>query len=530
MRNGLSRKGERRLVVLIVLFAAVYRLYGMTGNITHDPAVYAQEAFNVLHGTFDLDTDSWFSHRLPVFVPVAFVYGALGVGDLQTNLWPLTLSILQILAVVWIGRRLVGRGAALLGAFLLAVHPLDATFAGILSPDIVLASLLTFSCAFWLAGLEEKARYPRLLLFLSGVTCGLAIDTRVYAFFIALSFAAYAIWRKIDLRSLLWWVVGIAAVIVPIVLIYAFATGDPLLPGRALVRLARDSFYRDPAYAATSSLLYYPRLLLRLRSNNGSFAIFFAAAAVWAVLRPTRARVILLAWIAPLLVFLQFGSFSLHEYVPVYKVERLLTPFLAPGALLAASVAIEGAGVLGRAIAGALRAPSEVVLQRALVAAGVLLLSANSFWIVKTHRDSGVAASDNFKSAARLLRADTSVPILFDHWRTAIQFGYYFDFEEGSHLYGGADETQRMLKGPRTAGTRLGYLKWYEDPATLPDAFVVLEQGVLAEAEWASAGDPTRSKFPAKDIPLYAHDPPDSWRLAGQFGTIRILRTGSTRQ
>lgn len=518
-RAGLRPATERIAVALVILFAVAYRIFGMTGDIMYDPAVYAQDAYNLLNGAFDLNTDSWYSHRLPVFVPVALAYAVMGVGTVSTVLWPLVLSVLQIAAVLWVGRRLFGPRTAVLAAFFVAVIPLDVIYAGILNPDAVLAAFLTFSVAFWIMAFEGRLVASRTFLLLSGLFCGLAVDTRAYALLIVPFFLVYAAWRKAFWRSLLWWVVGAAAVGVPIVLIYKFVTGDPLLPIRAM-----SGFYGDPGRSEGAGLLYYPRLILGLRSYTGLFALFFTATAVWALIRRSRERLIVLAWMAPILLYLQFGSMSLDSYVPVFKRIRFLTPFIAPAALLSASVVWEALRVFGELGARVFRG-GEAAVSRVLLGCLVLVLLLNSLWVVKTHRALHTAVNANFESAVGVLRADPAVPILFDHWRTSIRFGYYLGFAEGSHLYEGADETQRMLRGPATAGTRLGYLKWFEDPAGLPDAFVVLEDEILAEAERVSVSDPLRSMYPAKDIPAYAHNPPDSWRLLGRFGTLRVYRT-----
>jgi len=543
-RVKLTPTMEKTAILLILLLAVVYRVFGMTGDIMYDPAVYAQDAYNLLHGSFNLNTDSWYSHRLPVFVPVAFIYAVLGVGNVSTNLWPLLLSILQIVAVLWVGRRLLGVETALLAALFMAIMPLDVIYAGVLNPDAVLAAFLTFSAAFWIMGFEGRDRPlrsflfmsgqpqaireinsdrpSRPFLFLSGLFCGLAFDTRAYALLIVLFFLGYAIWRKASWRTLLWWVIGIAAVGVPIILVYTFVTGDPLLPIRAM-----SGFYGDPGRAEGTGLLYYPRLILGLKSYTGLFALFFTVTAVWALVRRTRERLILLAWVAPILLYLQFGSMSLQAYVPVFKRVRFLTPFLAPAALLSASVVWEALPLFGGKVARALRLRDDAAIRRGLLACLVLVLFANSLWIMKTHRNAHAAVTASFENAVRAIGTDASITVLFDHWRTSIRFGYYFDFKEGSHLYEGADESQRMLRSPATANTRLGYLKWYENVAALPDAFVVLEDGILAEAQRVSISDPARSKFPAKDIPSYANNPPKSWELLGRFGTLRVFRTHS---
>lgn len=507
---------------LIIVLALFLRLYMVTGDIMYDPAVYAQDAYNLLHGTFRLDTDSWYSHRLPVFVPVTLVYAISGVGNYSTNFWPLLLSLVQMAAVMWLGYRWLGREAALLAGLFMAIMPLDVIYAGILNPDMPIATFITLSAVCWILGIEDRERPSRLLLLLSGLFCALAVGTRMYALLIALFFGIHWAWRRVPVRSLVWWAAGFAAFVIPVVLIYTVVTGDPLLRIRALA-----GFYGDPGHGEGLGLLYYPSLVLSPRSNTGLFALFFAAAAVWAIVRPTRKRLLLLAWIAPILLYLQFGSMSLTSYVPVFKRVRFLTPFVAPSALLAALVISEDLRVVGRRIASVVRLRNEAILVRIFLVLLVGLLLVSSLWILKTRRATHTAIARSFERAATLVRGDTDVPVLFDHWRTSIRFAYYLGFEEGSHLYEGADETQRMRKDAAREKTRLGYLKWYDNPEELPDAFVVLEDEILAIAEQVSASDPSRSQFPAKDIPAYCNNPPASWTLLGRFGKLRVFRTGA---
>ncbi len=518
---GLTPGARRAAVLLVVLLAVALRLYGMTGNITFDSLVYAQDAYNLLNGTFNLNTDSWYSHRLPVFVPVALFYAMLGVSNLSTNLWPLLLSVLQILAVVWIGRKLVGSEAAILAAALVAMVPLDVVYAGVLSPDVVMASLLTFSAALWILGLEGRDVPSRLHVLLSGALCALACDTRAYALLIAVFFAGHALSRRAFVRTLPWWVLGFVAVVLPLAGVYARVTGDPLLPIRAM-----SAFYGESGHTqGLAGFLAYPLLALKPGSLMGLFSPLLVIAVLLALARPTRERWILLAWMAPVMLYLQFGSMSLTSYVPVFKRVRFLTPVLAPGALLLSSVLLEWLAPAGEKASEAMKFKNRGSVRLGLLLSILLVLFANSVWVTRGFRAANAPVAASFETAAGVLKTDMTVPVLFDHWRTSIRFGYYLGFKEGSHLYEGADESLRMLKGPATAGTRLGYLKWYKNAADLPDAFVVLEDGILAEAERVSASDPTRSAFPAKDIPAYVHNLPGSWRLLGRFGTLRVYRT-----
>ena len=76
---------------------------------------------------------------------------------------------------------------------------------------------------------------------------------------------------------------------------------------------------------------------------------------------------------------------------------------------------------------------------------------------------------------------------------------------------------------PGSFGTsRLGYLCWYPDPQTLPEAFVVLDDDALRRTLICYAVTQT---YRLEEIPAYAFDPPSSWTLAGRFGSFRVYRT-----
>jgi hypothetical protein len=395
--------------------------------------------------------------------------------------------------------------------------PLDVIFAGILTPDEIIAAFVTFSATSWILAFEGRKRPSRILLFLSGLFLVLATLTRPYALLIVFFFAGHAIWRRASVKNLLWWGLGFVAAMLPVMAVYAIVTGDPLSSLRDIF-----GYYQTSEMLRGRGLLYYPGLIRRIRSETGLFAFLFSAASLVALLRPTRQRLVLLFWIAPILIYLQFGSMSLGSYVSVLKNPRYLSPLSAPASLLAALVILEETPSMLRK----LRIFSDVTrATRFLVIGLIIILLADSLWIVGTFRSVHTRVTVDFKRAVAVLRSDKEIPILFDHWRTAIRFEYYLDFKEGSHLYEGTDETARMKRERAEKNSRLGYLKWYPNPADLPDAFVVLEDEILAQAARAAIGDPTRSKFPAKDIPSYCLNPPVSWEPLGRFGTLRVFRT-----
>ena len=517
---SLTGRTDKVLIGSILLGALLYRLYAFTGDISYDPLVYAQNAYNLLNGTFRFDTLSMYDHRFTVFVPVALAYALLGVGTLSTHLWPLFLSLLQIAAVLWLGYRWLGREAAILGALLLALFPLDVVYAGILTPDVVIACFVTCSVVSWIGAFEGREKPSRILPFVAGVLCGLAVLTRPYAIVMLLFFAGDAIWRRASFRNLLQLCLGLASVGVPILLLYAIVTGDPLYSLRSISELC------DVPPPGGAKLLFYPQLIWSLKSSTGLFAPLFVVAAVIGLIRPTRQRLLLLLWILPMLIYLEFGTESWTSYVPVFKSVRYLTPLLAPASLLTALVILEELPRIVRRTGGLFRFSDADRVSSTLLVCLVLLLSASSFAYVRYYRGIHLGVTNSFRSVVAITRSEEGIPVLIDHWRTAIRLSYYLGFKEGSQFYIGADETQRMKRTRVFENSRLGYLKWYENPDDLPGAFIVLEDDILASADEAVASDPSRSTFPAKDIPAYCHNVPASWQFLGRFGSLRVFRTG----
>jgi 4-amino-4-deoxy-L-arabinose transferase-like glycosyltransferase len=190
-------------IAAILLVALAYRIFALTGDMFFDPTIYAQNAFNLLQGTFTLNTDSWYAHRLPVFVPIAPLYAVFGVGPATSRLWPLLLSLVQVALVIWLGRRLFDRPTAILAGVLVAVTPLDAVYGSVLQPDTIMAAFLTAAAGLWIASLEQDPRHPRVYPFLSGVCFALAVVTRENAALLLVFYVSSILWRRPRARALL---------------------------------------------------------------------------------------------------------------------------------------------------------------------------------------------------------------------------------------------------------------------------------------------------------------------------------------
>ena len=517
-----DESGNQRLAPWgILILALCFRLYGLTGDMFYDPVIYAQEAYRILKGSFTLATHSWYPHRLTIFVPVAPIYALFGVSSLTSRLWPLCLSLLQIGLVLWIGRRLFDQRVALLAGLLVALYPLDVVSAGVLQPDIVLSAFITGAVLFWILGMEGNEASRRSLL-LSGIFLGLALITRANAPIILVFYAGYMIWRRPRLSAVLWFALGTVIVVIPVVSAYTLQTGDPLYR----IGVVFDRF-GSVAKSEGGRFLFYPSLLQHVRySLTGLFAPLFMLGILGSFPKPTHGRGYMLLWAIPILLYLQYGSMSFTEYVPMLKRDRFLAPVTVPLALLTSSVLLEW---VPRVLRRILPVSNHVTVRRGtagLMAAGILVLAFNAWSIVRDHRTRGTHNFEAFENIVSIIRSEPELPVLFDHWRSCYRFSYYLDFEEGFHFYVGSQDATRMGHPGSFSDSRLGYLIWYQDPSNIPEALIVLDDIALTSVR---AGDNIAGTYRAGEIPEYAYATPASWHLLGHYGSLRIFRNEPPR-
>jgi hypothetical protein len=244
-------------------------------------------------------------------------------------------------------------------------------------------------------------------------------------------------------------------------------------------------------------------------------------AGVIGLFRWDRRRALLYLWFLPLLLFLAYGSMSLTSYRPVYKEVRYLTPLCAPLALLTASLAVEWlSSRRSRKADGGLQRGGRP-LRGWLLALFLVGLAGFSWWVAGRIRERHDRNSASFESAARLLGRDRSVPIYFDHWRTALAMSYYFRFKEGAEVYRDAEDSLRIGPPGTFRGSRFGYLAWYQDPDSVPPGYIVIDRELLALA--ARAGSPP-ARYLGVVVPGFCFAPPGTWEPASGFGRITVYR------
>lgn len=502
---------DRRVLGAILLVGLLYRCYAMTGDMLFDPVVYAQNAYNLLQGTFTLETNSWFAHRLTVFLPVAPLYAAFGVHPWTSKLWPLMCSMVQLLLGAAVAYRLFDRTTARVAIAVAALAPMDVVYATVLNPDIVISTFMTAAVVCWVLA-YDRSRAHAGLLFASGLSSALAVVTRPFGVVLLLFYLLWIAWKRPPLPELMkgvaWGAAGAAVVLAPLALAYVWQTGD------VLYRLGVESGrYGEEAKSEGGRWLYYPRLLLHPRFTvTGLAPHLFLLGLFGSILRPTRSRLLVLAWGLPILLYLQFGSMSASEYIPILKRERFLLPLTIPLSILAGSVSVSLSQFLGRRRR---HGPT------ALLWLGLLAFAASSLLVVRKERALGESSYRAFTEVVSRLESDPSRPVLFDHWRTGYRFSYYFGFDEGADFYRGGADSDRVGRPGSFGESRLGYLAWYDDPASLPASYVVLDDEVREQVQ---AGDSITGTYRKGDVPRYADPPPGDWISIGRFGTFRVYR------
>jgi hypothetical protein len=232
--------------------------------------------------------------------------------------------------------------------------------------------------------------------------------------------------------------------------------------------------------------------------NRAGFAWFgfFVYGAVgafgWAFIRRELERILpLLLWIVPVFAYLEFGSSSLTEYVPMPKSYNYQSLIAVPIVLLTAyGLAALWATKIDRSRA----VPKKVALMGLVLAlAGTSLYGA---YRIKTNFRDDAAP---YQVVAEVLQTHPDRTIYVPHDRWALFLNYYLKYETGFQFY----------QHPKGLGSgRIHYLWEVDDPAALSAAYVVLHDRYLYFGTFIEDEVERVSR-----LPDFAYNPPDSWRV-----------------
>jgi len=329
----------------IVLLAALIRWHFFVGfGVTGDDFIYAGMSDGLARrGWPAVDLRYGVNYRLGLSVPLALLFRTFGASDLAYVIYPLLASLVGIVLVFVLGRRLFGSTVGLTAAFLVATCPFDAVFASSMTIDVITSCLTAITVLAFLAARESSVARCVAYALIGAAATLVAYMIKEPAVYVLPVLGVLTLTRIRDRGVVLRDVVfgGLVAAGLAATLAADFwATGDAL--NRVHVQWPQSGAASGPV---RETLLLYPRWVW-LRTPEGTMPfgyLFYAlvpALLYLPVRRPARAHVPLL-WLLVLVLLLEFLPKDLHPLTLSPRYARYAHAWIAPASLVVA-VALDG--------------------------------------------------------------------------------------------------------------------------------------------------------------------------------------------
>jgi hypothetical protein len=326
----------------IVLFALALRIALFFGfGVTADDFIYARMSNELARRGWEaVDPGAGVNYRLGLSVPVALLFRAFGVNDVTYVVYPLACSILSIVLVFLLGRRLIGNAVGLTAALLLATCPFDAVFASTMTIDIITSCLTAAAVLAFLAA-RDASRGRAFAWQLLGATAIFgAYMVKEPALYVLPCLGAMTLVRIRDLRVVrrdvaFFAVAGV--VLATTVVADWWLTGDPL--NRYRVQWPQSG---AASGALSNILLEYPRWIWLRTLEDGAmqFGYLFwvlIPALVYVVVRRVPGTSVPLLWLLVMVVLLEFLPKQLHPFTLSPRYPRYAHAWLVPASLIVAA-------------------------------------------------------------------------------------------------------------------------------------------------------------------------------------------------
>ena len=324
------------MLFLIVTFGILIRLIFFSGIGTSDDLAYTSYANSLSKGEIQQGTLT-LSTRLGLIYPTSVLYSMFGVNDFSSVLFVLLASIGNIILIFYFGKLLFNEKVGLISAFLLSIFPLEVVYSTKLLSDLPSAFFMAFGVYLFLYA-EEKKPSPFLYVF-SGLSIGIGYFIRGSALLIGLFFMFYILYKKQIKKEYFLVPVGILIIFALEAFIFYQLTGNPFFRTEESQKYLTESVPAAHDYFGRLSfplgLFHYPYTIL---TNNllSFFYIFAFVSATYFIIYKRKECYEVLLWIAPLLLYLSFGSSSFSKYVPFKAADRYLEIITIPIILLLA--------------------------------------------------------------------------------------------------------------------------------------------------------------------------------------------------
>lgn len=336
----------------VAVLCVLLSLACLTGLVGSDDLEYARYAQAMLDGTYhEAAADAPQRHqalRFALILPLVAVYKVLGISEGTTVLLPLAASLLSVLLLIEIGRRMFSLQVGIIAGLLYATFPLHLVLSTVLAPELVAECYVLSGVLCYLHARERGGS----LWVAAGLLMGAAYLAKEPALFIGGAFLLHALWER-RWRGALLFAAGVGAIGLLEHAYYYAVWGDVLFRSHStqLYTLPSSGEYFAPARRPFMYRLLrkYPEMMLLPHLKFGLHSVAAVALACGAYFLKPRYGKLLVLWIVVPGLYLNFGSWSYRFYAPLPRDERYIE-FLYPPLFLLSAVALSWAWRAGPAI------------------------------------------------------------------------------------------------------------------------------------------------------------------------------------
>lgn len=324
LREGVQRALRHPLLWILVL-AAILRWLATGSLRLSDDSVYAQAALDTISGQYDASKGFYYL-RLGLVVPTALAFAAVGVSYGATLIWPMTSSLLSLVAAYRLAKEVASEQVALWTALVVAVSTQHVLSGGELFPDSPMVLWGTLTLLFYIRATKPDQTRVSLAYGLSGLCFAIGMITRIdlIKFVPALIVLEVLRWRRSGFdRRMLWWFAAAGMVLLVDWLVLWSLSGNPLI---RYTEIERGVYEWETSPAARVHGL--TPMLKSLVSPFGAFGLLFIVAVIGVALclreRRQGGMAAILAIVLAITLWLAFAH-RLSEG----RMYTLLTPLVA---------------------------------------------------------------------------------------------------------------------------------------------------------------------------------------------------------
>ncbi len=341
-RNKSTRNKSIFAACSLVAFALLTRMVVFSGIDGSDSSIYSQLSYAIATGTFSIETAH--SMRPGLLYPVALVFSVLGPSEVTAVIYPLLMSLVEIVAVIVIGRQLLGPGVGWLAGALLALFPAHAILSTQLMPDLPSAAWVTLGVgALVLARQHVRVHPARISAVGAGVMLGVAVlGKEIAIIFVPVFLLLAAMLFEGRERS-----IAVLLVLVGFTVVVGFELGYfQVMSGTPLPQLGLPQLYHPPGIwgPAYGGLRLFQRvtldfwvMLLAKPLFFGYYYWFLLSAVAFLVLRrASKSSWLVFIWLAMAILYHEFSSITFTTYLPIPLIPRYQSYSFAPLVLLVA--------------------------------------------------------------------------------------------------------------------------------------------------------------------------------------------------